>query len=684
MAGPFDASANSRLLVRRTHFGVGGKLQSAFSVVAGLTAVATIVSLLCFSAVKGGLEDFAARQMPVVTNVIQLSAVSGEISAAAARLINARTPGDHKQIAAMIARRRSDLSESLQRLQKLDSSNPAVAKLLVLSQRLNANLSALETIVAERTDIRTQIIALVDTLHQAHVQLLGRLAQLPDQGLALEVSARTNLLVSLISEASTLREPTDFKRIQDRLKSASDKLRSSAASLPSGEATNNAERLLSLATGTDSIFARRARELFIATQADATIDENVAIQRDLDETVANLVSAAQNGVNDSTAALTKTLDGGRILLLIVALASIIAAAAVGVFYVQHGLVRRLISISNAMRTLASGDVETTLPLISTSDELGEMSRSLQVLHAGEIERRGLVERERREQAAQRQRASSVDAIIDDFRATVTSIVTTLMDRASAMETTAHGLSTIANEADNQARAASHSSAATSNNVRTVADATEELGVSIREINEQAGQTRGVVQRAAGIARSAHELGDQLSTGASRIGDVVKLIRNVAEQTNLLALNATIEAARAGTAGRGFAVVASEIKQLASQTAQATEDIATQVAAIQTSTTEAVDVIQSINVVTDDIARFTAVVASSVEQQDNAAQMITRNVQSAAAGVRELAGSMTHVTTAIGETNRFASEVIEVAHTLSDQTGAIEKALEHFLRKVTAV
>ena len=115
-----------------------------------------------------------------------------------------------------------------------------------------------------------------------------------------------------------------------------------------------------------------------------------------------------------------------------------------------------------------------------------------------------------------------------------------------------------------------------------------------------------------------------------------------------------------------------------------EGFSTQIAAIQTSTIEAVDVIQSINAVTDDIAGFTAAVASSVEQQHSAAQMITRNVQGAAVGVTQLAGNMTQVTTAIGETNRFASEVLEVAHTLSAQTGTIDKAVEDFLKRVTAV
>ncbi|MGA2818435.1 MAG: methyl-accepting chemotaxis protein, partial [Xanthobacteraceae bacterium] len=237
--------------------------------------------------------------------------------------------------------------------------------------------------------------------------------------------------------------------------------------------------------------------------------------------------------------------------------------------------------------------------------------------------------------------------------------------------------------------------ATSNNVRTVADATEELGVSIHAINDQAAHTRGVVNRAADITRWLMNWGDKLSAGANRIGAVVTLIRDVAEQTNLLALNATIEAARAGHAGRGFAVVANEIKQLASQTAKATEDIlasqtakatediAAQIVAIQTSTIEAVDVIQSINAVTDDIGRFTTAIAASVGQQNDAAQTITRNVQEAAAGVKELAGNMTQVTNAIGETNRFASEVLDVARTLSTQTGTLDKAVDNFLKRVAA-
>jgi methyl-accepting chemotaxis protein len=364
----------------------------------------------------------------------------------------------------------------LQQLQKLDGGQPAMSKLLSLCQRLDANLAALEDIIAERGAVRSQITALNDALYGTNTRLAERVAQLPDSRAVLEVAANGHFLVNVIGEASLTWEPAQFKHIQDSLKTASDQLRASAAALADPDINAIAAELAPLATGPNSIFARHAREMFVATLADATIDENVAIQGYLEKEVGLFVAAAQDGVGRGTTSLANTLGRSRILLLIVALVSIAAAA------------------------------------------------------------------------------------------------------------------------------------------------TEKLGVSIHEFNEQATKTRGVVRQAGEIACSATELGGHLSAGANRIGDVVKLIRDVAEQTNLLALNATIEAARAGQAGRGFAVVANEIKQLASQTAKATEDITVQIATIQSSTSSAVEVIQSINAVTDDIARFTTAVASSVEQQSHSAQM----------------------------------------------------------------
>jgi methyl-accepting chemotaxis protein len=193
----------------------------------------------------------------------------------------------------------------------------------------------------------------------------------------------------------------------------------------------------------------------------------------------------------------------------------------------------------------------------------------------------------------------------------------------------------------------------------------------------------VVGRAATIARSADQLVGQLSTGAERIGDVIKLIRSIAEQTNLLALNATIEAARAGEAGRGFAVVASEVKTLATQTAKATEDIAAQIGAIQSSTAEAVTAIRSITDVMDDISGFTTTIAAAVEEQSASTQEISRNIQEVAGTAKELAGNMAIVTEAIDETNRSASAVLDASGALSAQAGTLQGAVDAFLQRVAA-
>ena len=243
--------------------------------------------------------------MPVVAEVIQLSALSGEISAAAARLINARTVADQKNLAALIAHKHADIGDTLQRLQKLDSDNPAIARLIILSKRLDANLSALEDIIAERTNLRVEIATQVETLHKTNARLAQQLASCWTPVAALEVSAKAHLFVSLISEASLLNEPDEFKPIQDLLKAAAGGLRDSVAALSNDGVAKIAEQLLPLGIGADSIFAHHARETFVGVRADATIDENVAIQRDLDDTVANLVTTAQDGVGRGTATLTK-------------------------------------------------------------------------------------------------------------------------------------------------------------------------------------------------------------------------------------------------------------------------------------------------------------------------------------------------------------------------------------------
>jgi methyl-accepting chemotaxis protein len=700
----------------RNRIGVNAKLQGAFGAVAVLTVIAAAVAIFSFSATERGFERVAGHEVPVMTDALRLSAVSGEISTAAARFVNTKTAAEQAPISAALDLRKRQLTVLLEQLQASRRSSPAFATVESTSRRLADNLTALKASISDRSQLRARLEAQLDAVHRAHARIGEKLTPIVDdsyfdvvmtaEGLgksgehskamanlvttqltqlryALEIAAQTHLVTSLISEAATAKDAAELVPIQDRFRSATSLLARATAALANEDLKKTVAELTAFGQGNENLFALRRQELAASARADQTIIDNVAIQRQLDEAVTALVAEAETAMKQGATGLMDSIGFTRAVLLMVALASVLAAGCISVFYVRRGLVRRLTSIGSAMQKLSAGDVDLNVPAVADRDELGDMARSLEVFRAGEIERRGFAARQDAEQAAQRDRAAAIERMIAEFRATVTTVIATVSDNVSSLETTARTLSGIAGEADNQARAASSASDTASTNVRGVAGATEELGASIGQISQQASQANAVVERASAIAQGANQQIGQLTDGANRIGDVVKLIRAIADQTNLLALNATIEAARAGEAGRGFAVVASEVKTLASQTAKATEEIAAHIGAIQSATADAVDAIRSIGEVMGDVSSFTVSIAAAVEEQSATTRTIADNVQQAASGASELAGNMATVTEAIEETNRAATAVLDATGALNAQTGTLQTAVDDFLTRVAA-
>jgi methyl-accepting chemotaxis protein len=291
------------------------------------------------------------------------------------------------------------------------------------------------------------------------------------------------------------------------------------------------------------------------------------------------------------------------------------------------------------------------------------------------------DQERDRMAAQEQRRSAIDAAIAEFRRRVESMLRTVGDNAVAMRSTATTLFAASNKTSERAEGAVHTSNEASMNVEIAASAAEELASSIGEISRQLGQTNDLVEIAAEEAGTTnHQIGG-LAQAAQKIGDVVKLIQDVAGQTNLLALNATIEAARAGEAGRGFAVVASEVKSLAVQTAKATEEIASQIAAVQASTSAAVEAIRRIADRMTEISQFTASAAASVQEQNAATNEISQNVASAARGAKEIVAALGHVAGAATETRGSAETVLAASAAVETAAVDLRSEVEGFLQKV---
>ncbi|WP_146604377.1 methyl-accepting chemotaxis protein [Rhodoplanes roseus] len=335
-------------------------------------------------------------------------------------------------------------------------------------------------------------------------------------------------------------------------------------------------------------------------------------------------------------------------------------------------------LSHSMDEMRAGNYAITVPSCEREDEIGVMARSIEVFRRSAIERMAADDRARADQTARQRR---VDDLIAGFRCSVGDVLGAVDASLKTLERTASSLDSVAADASKQAGAAAQASEQAAGNVQSVASAADELGSSVAEIGRQVGQANTVVGEATTLANRSNAQVATLAEGAQRIGNVVGLIKAIAEQTNLLALNATIEAARAGEAGKGFAVVASEVKTLASQTGKATEDIAAQVAGIQSATGDAVEAIGRINGTMDEISRFTATIAATIEEQSAATHEISRSVAQAADGASRLAGNIATVTGAIGEASRSATEVLGATGELAGAARHLQAAVDEFLAKV---